>query len=66
MRVGSMLSKKSKIEGRRVANGEFWTTPLLRCSVGLIRRSVVVFLRHEVPHVAAHECIIIYLASNDL
>ena len=49
-------SRKSK-DAENLANGGFWTTPLLRCSVGLIRRSVVVFLRHEVPHVAAHECI---------
>jgi hypothetical protein len=34
----------------------FWTTPPLRCSVVPIRRSVVVFQRHDVvPHVAAHE-----------
>ena len=28
-----------------LADGEFWTTPPLRYSVGLIRRSVIVFLR---------------------
>src|ERR1700751_1485522 len=48
-------SRKSK-DAENLANGEFWTTPPLRCSVVLIRRSVVVFLRHNVvPHVATHE-----------
>lgn len=40
---------------KNLANGDFWTTPPLRCSVVPIR-SVVVFLRRDVvPHVAAHE-----------
>jgi hypothetical protein len=32
-----------------LADGEFWTTPPLRCSVVLIRRSVVVFLDLTAP-----------------
>jgi hypothetical protein len=40
-------SRKSK-DAENLANGEFWITPPLQCSVVLIRRSVVVFLRHDV------------------
>jgi hypothetical protein len=48
-------SRKSK-DAENLANNEFWANPPLRCFVVLIRRSVVVFLRHDVvPHVAAHE-----------
>src|SRR5262245_52082633 len=48
-------SRKSN-DAKNLANGDFWTTPPLRCSVVPIRRSVVVFLRRDVVlHVAAHE-----------
>ena len=40
-------SRKSN-DAKNLANGDFWTTPPLRCSVAPIRRSVVVFLRCDV------------------
>jgi hypothetical protein len=47
-------SRKSN-HAKNLANGDFWTTPPLRCFVVPIRKSVVVFLRRDVvPHVAAH------------
>ena len=47
-------SRKSN-HAKNLANGDFWTTPPLRCFVVPIRKSVVVFLKRDVvPHVAAH------------
>ena len=48
-------SRKSN-DAKNLANGDFWTSPPLRCSVVPLGRPVVVFLiRDVVPHVAAHE-----------
>src|SRR5712691_9145654 len=46
-------SRKSN-DAKNLANVDFWTTPPLRCSLVLIRRSVVVFLRSDV--VPSHRC----------
>jgi hypothetical protein len=40
-------SRKSN-HAKNLANGDFWTTPPLRCFVVPIRKSVVVFLRRDV------------------